>query len=209
MPLTQSCMHWRAFLGKLYKEERRGDGLAQAVGSGPGPGTPATCKYFFLCLFGFFLPFTPLQPRQSRWWFSSVVFVFTFFAIFWLGGEGLSEHLFASVNGNVSVCTCGPKLSFTNELCRSLNFCSKLSLSVPCLWSGHCVLKPQDVWDQACVSYQEVLWYWPCSYFGEYWCQHLLCNKEPDYANRTTGHSTVENLAPGVIQQIDSAVWHW
>lgn len=47
------------------------------------------------------------------------------------GGEGLSEHLFASVNGNVSVCTCGPKLSFTNELCRSLNFCSKLSLSVP------------------------------------------------------------------------------
>lgn len=26
---------------------------------------------------------------------------------------------------------CGPKLSFTNELCRSLNFCSQLSLSVP------------------------------------------------------------------------------
>lgn len=29
------------------------------------------------------------------------------------------------------VCMCGPKLSFTKEVCRSLKFCSELSLSVP------------------------------------------------------------------------------
>ena len=29
------------------------------------------------------------------------------------------------------MCVCGPKLSLTKELRRSLKFCSKLSLSVP------------------------------------------------------------------------------
>lgn len=66
-------------------------------------------------------------------------------------------------------------------------------MSCPPLWH----MKEAEKWEN----------YLPCSYFGEYWCQHLLCNKEPDYANRTTGHSTVENLAPGVIQQIDSEEW--
>lgn len=130
MPLTQSCMHWRAFLGKLYKEERRGDGLAQAVGSGPGPGTPATCKYFFLCLFVFFALYSFATTSVQMMVLQCRFCVYLLCHFLGLGG-GLSEHLFASVNGNVSVCTCGPKLSFTNELCRSLNFCSKLSLSVP------------------------------------------------------------------------------
>lgn len=43
----------------------------------------------------------------------------------------------------------------------------------------------------------------PCCYFGEDWCQHLLRKKEPDYAKRTTSHSTVDNLAPSVIQQVN------
>lgn len=32
---------------------------------------------------------------------------------------------------------------------------------LPRLWSGHCILKPQDVGDEACVPHQEVLWNWP------------------------------------------------
>lgn len=69
----------------------------------------------------------------------------------------------------VCVCAyvCGPLLSFTKELLRSLKFCSKLPLSVSCLWSSHRVLKPQDVGDQACVPHQKKLWYWPCCHLGE------------------------------------------
>lgn len=43
----------------------------------------------------------------------------------------------------------------------------------------------------------------PRCYFGKYWCQNFLRYKEPDDADRTAGDATVEDLAPGVIQQVN------
>lgn len=90
------------------------DGLAQAVGSGPGPGTLSPPVNGFCPLL---LATTSVQKIGSPVCFCRV------------------SMLFVCVYERVCACVseCGSKLSFTEELWRSLKFCSKLSLSVPCL----------------------------------------------------------------------------
>lgn len=105
MPLAQSCMHWRAFLGKLYKKERRVDGLAQAVGSGPGPGTLSPPVNGFWPLL--------LAIASVRKWFSSVLLFFIFFCIC-LFCFCRQSMCFVCKCENVKR-VCGPNLSFTRK----------------------------------------------------------------------------------------------
>lgn len=88
------------------------DGLAQAVGSGTGPGTLSPPVNGFFALYS-------LQPRQSKRCFSSVFLS--------------SERWFGCVDKNVCVCVRVVLNSVAQKNWRSLKFCSKLSLSVPCL----------------------------------------------------------------------------
>ena len=90
------------------------DGLAQAVGSGPGPGTLSPPVNGFCPLL---LATTSVQKMVLQ-----CVFVELEYDVYVCVRECLCV---------LCVCVCGPKLSFTKELRRSLKFCSKLSLSVP------------------------------------------------------------------------------
>lgn len=49
----------------------------------------------------------------------------------------------------------------------------------------------------------------PRCYFGEYWCQNFLCYEEPDYADRAAGNAAIEDLTPGVIQQVNPKKRKW
>lgn len=112
-------------MGKLYKKERRVDGLAQAIGSGPGPGTRSPPVNGFALY--------SLQPRQSKRWISSVFFnVFFFFCILFF----LLTFVFC-VCVNVYVHVCGPKLKFhmsTVEITEVL-FQAFFVCSLPLIWS--------------------------------------------------------------------------
>lgn len=93
------------------------DGLAQAVGSGTGPGTLSPPVNGFFALYS-------LQPRQSKRCFSSVFLS--------------SERWFGCVDKNVCVCvcTCGPKLSCTKELeITEVLFQAFVVCSLPLIWS--------------------------------------------------------------------------
>lgn len=92
-------------VGKLYKKERRVDGLAQAVGSGSGPGTLSPPVNGFC---PWLLATTSVQKMVLQCVFIKWAFVFLC----------VQEIVFVCVCvylGCVRACFCGPKLSFTKK----------------------------------------------------------------------------------------------